>query len=357
MDERALTERLIRYDTSERRGHPQGRRVRQGLARVARHPGRRAGDPRPAACWRRASASAQGPTVVFHGHLDVVPGARGAVRARGRGRPALRPRRLRHEGRAGRDDGRARGAARRSRTCGCVLAVVPDEESEEEIDRGTEVLIKQRLSRGDFAITGEPTDLHVGVQAKGVLAMRLEVSGHRRPRRDAVARRQRDPEGARRVPRDRVAAVRARELGPVRPALDQPRPHPRRRRAQQGARPCVIDVDIRYLPGQDPDEIRRAGLRAARRRGRAPSSTATPAIVDRNNPFVQRVERERVQACSTPRRSASGATAPPTRSASSTRASRRSSSAPSAAATTAPRSGSRSPRCRATAARWSTSCG
>ena len=30
----------------------------------------------------------------------------------------------------------------------------------------------------------------------------------------------------------------AREsLGPVRPALDQPRPHPRRRRAQQGARP------------------------------------------------------------------------------------------------------------------------
>ena len=30
---------------------------------------------------------------------------------------------------------------------------------------------------GDFAITGEPTDMHVGVAAKGVFAMRLEVSG------------------------------------------------------------------------------------------------------------------------------------------------------------------------------------
>ena len=39
------------------------------------------------------------PTVVLHGHLDVVPGAGRAVRAAGRGRPALRARRLRHEGR------------------------------------------------------------------------------------------------------------------------------------------------------------------------------------------------------------------------------------------------------------------
>ena len=30
---------------------------------------------------------------------------------------------------------------------------------------------------GDFAITGEPTDLQIGVEAKGVLALRLEVSG------------------------------------------------------------------------------------------------------------------------------------------------------------------------------------
>ena len=30
---------------------------------------------------------------------------------------------------------------------------------------------------GDFAITGEPTDMQIGVEAKGVLALRIEVSG------------------------------------------------------------------------------------------------------------------------------------------------------------------------------------
>ena len=30
---------------------------------------------------------------------------------------------------------------------------------------------------GEFAITGEPTDMHIGIQAKGVLAMRIVVHG------------------------------------------------------------------------------------------------------------------------------------------------------------------------------------
>ena len=30
---------------------------------------------------------------------------------------------------------------------------------------------------GDFAITGEPTDMHVGIAAKGVVAMRLRIDG------------------------------------------------------------------------------------------------------------------------------------------------------------------------------------
>ena len=30
---------------------------------------------------------------------------------------------------------------------------------------------------GDFAITGEPTNMHIGVEAKGVLAMRIVVHG------------------------------------------------------------------------------------------------------------------------------------------------------------------------------------
>ena len=35
----------------------------------------------------------------------------------------------------------------------------------------------RRACAADFAITGEPTDLHIGIEAKGVLAMRIEVSG------------------------------------------------------------------------------------------------------------------------------------------------------------------------------------
>ena len=53
--------------------------------------------------------------------------------------------------------------------------------------RGSDYLVEQGYT-GDFAITGEPTDLHIGIQAKGVLAMRIEVAGTRRPRLDAVGR-------------------------------------------------------------------------------------------------------------------------------------------------------------------------
>ena len=74
------------------------------------------------------------------------------------------------------------------------LGIVGDEESEEEAERGTDHLVDSGFV-GDFAITGEPTDLHIGIEAKGVLALRLEVEGTRRPRRHALAGRQRGAQG------------------------------------------------------------------------------------------------------------------------------------------------------------------
>ena len=56
------------------------------------------------------------------------------------------------------------------------FACVADEESEEIDERALRLPGQQRLP-GDFAITGEPTDLHIGIQAKGVLALRIEVTG------------------------------------------------------------------------------------------------------------------------------------------------------------------------------------
>ena len=153
---------------------------------------------------------ADAPTLVLHGHLDVVPGhaeqfeprvdgdrliGRGAYDMKGALAVMLL---VTHEMRD-QDAVRIR------------LGIVSDEESEEEDNRGSDALVDAGFI-GDFAITGEPTDLQIGVQAKGVLAIRLEVSGRRRARRHAVARGQRGVKGARGVPQHRVTTLYAAEL-------------------------------------------------------------------------------------------------------------------------------------------------
>ena len=68
------------------------------------------------------------------------------------------------------------------------LGIVGDEESEEESERGSDHLVDSGFI-GDFAITGEPTDLHIGIEAKGVLALRLRWGGQPRtepPRGSAI---------------------------------------------------------------------------------------------------------------------------------------------------------------------------
>src|SRR5207248_5343370 len=107
------------------------------------------------------------PCVVFHGHLDVVPGrpeqfeprtdgdrliGRGAYDMKG-GLAAMMC--------ALKDVGQQDRVRVR-------LVCVPDEESEELDERSTDRVVELGLG-GDFAITGEPTDLHIGVEAKGVL--------------------------------------------------------------------------------------------------------------------------------------------------------------------------------------------
>ena len=103
------------------------------------------------------------------------------------------------------------------------LGIVGDEESEEADDRGCDHLIEAGFL-GDFAITGEPTDLHIGVEAKGVLAAPPRGTGAGSPRRHALAWGQRRAQGARHFPEYRVATVCEAELRAVRPPLDQSRP-------------------------------------------------------------------------------------------------------------------------------------
>ena len=165
------------------------------------------------------------------------------------------------------------GAARRARRAGGA-GDRPDEESEEEIDRGTEFLIKNGYS-GNFAITGEPTDLHVGVQAKGVLAMRIEIGG--------TAAHGATPWLGDNAILKALDAFRVIESLPfARESSDLfDRPSINLGRILGGDAlnkvpdTCVIDVDIRYLPGQDPAEIREQ-VAEITDVGRDPSSTARP---------------------------------------------------------------------------------
>src|SRR5947209_17093070 len=112
----------------------------------------------------------QHPCVVFHGHLDVVPGREEQFD------PRIDGDRLIGRGAYDMKGGLAammcalKDIERQDRV-GVRLICVPDEESEELDERSIDALVADGLG-GDFAITGEPTNMHIGVQAKGVLVMR-----------------------------------------------------------------------------------------------------------------------------------------------------------------------------------------
>ena len=119
-----------------------------------------------------------GPTVVVHGHLDVVPGHADQFKPRVEGDRLI--------GRGAYDMKGALAAMM------CALQDIADEDARARAlrvrarrgVRGHRHALHRRMVRqgfgGDFAITGEPTGLHVGVQAKGVLACRMWSRG--RPR-------------------------------------------------------------------------------------------------------------------------------------------------------------------------------
>ena len=139
--------------------------------------------------------------------------------------------------------------------------------------------------RADFALTGEPTDLHIGVQAKGVLAVRVEVQG-------TSAHGSTPWLGDNAILKALDVFRRIETLPFSRQSSDLfDRPSINLARIAGGDAfnkvpdVCTMDVDIRYLPNQDPGEIlgqvRAIGdLEILRQFIRA------PAIVSRRNPYV-----------------------------------------------------------------------
>jgi succinyl-diaminopimelate desuccinylase len=283
MDERALAERLITYDTST----PEGMQSAAGFVKgwlEARdvevtgtvHNGR----PVLAA----TVGPEEGRTVVLHGHLDVVPG-----------RPEQFTPRIEGDRLYGRGAYDMKGGLAAMMCAIHDLAeedrvrvhfvCVSDEESEEIEARGSDYLVQQGYV-GDFAITGEPTDMHIGIQAKGVLAMRIEVTG--------TAAHGSTPWVGDNAVLKAVDVFRQIEVLPFARESSElfDRPSINLGRIVGGDALnkvpdlCVIDVDVRYLPGQDEKEIR-AAVDALPDASVVKIFHRQPAIVERDDPYVQ----------------------------------------------------------------------
>jgi succinyl-diaminopimelate desuccinylase len=165
------------------------------------------------------------------------------------------------------------------------LLVAPDEESEELDVRSTDELVRNGL-RADFAITGEPTDLHIGVQAKGVLAMRIEVAGR--------AAHGSTPWAGDNAVLKAVDVFRQIESLPFtresselfdRPSINLGRLHGGDA-VNKVPDLSVMAVDVRYLPGQDPEEIL-SQVNSIPDIQITKTFVHRPAIVSRSNPYVR----------------------------------------------------------------------
>ena len=285
MDERLLTEKLIGYDTSTRQGIKECAGFVKGWLEARDIP-TRVLEVRDGLPVTMAAVGPEDPetTLLLHGHVDVVPAHEDQFEPRIDGDRLL--------GRGAYDMKGALAAMllavadlREIEGVRVRLGVVPDEESEEETDRGGDLIVSEGFL-GDFVITGEPTDMHVGVAAKGVIAMRLRVDGHAAHGstpwlgENAILRAIDVFRAVQSLP----FASRSSEL------FDRPSINLARILGGDALNKvpdtCYIDVDVRHLPEQDPEAIL-AEVEAI------PGATVTstfrrePAMVDPDLPFVR----------------------------------------------------------------------
>jgi succinyl-diaminopimelate desuccinylase len=284
MDERALTEKLIGYDTSTAEGIKLCAGFVKGWLEAREIDSWQVGVRDLPVTIAEVGPEDGRATVMLHGHLDVVPGlpeqfqphlegdrlfGRGAYDMKGAlAALLLAVADLRHE-----DAVRVR------------IGIVPDEESEEEVERGSDALASEGLA-GDFVLTGEPTDMHIGVAAKGVLAARIRVDG-----RAAHGATPWLGENAILRAVDVFRAIQSLPFASQSSELfDRPSINLGRILGGDALNKvpdtCFIDVDVRYLPEQDPGSIldQIGDLPGAEV---VTSFTRPPATVDPESAFVR----------------------------------------------------------------------
>lgn len=285
LDERGLAEQLVRYDTS----HSEGLVAAAGFVKGwlesrdidvqdFEHRGL------PVLVAEVGGSPQENPCVVLHGHLDVVPGLPGQFE------PRVEGDRLIGRGAYDMKGGLAgmmcaiKDVEGQEQVC-VRLVCVPDEESEELDVRATQVVVNKGVG-GDFAITGEPTDLRIGVEAKGVLVMRIDVRG--RSAHSSTPWR-----GDNAIVKA-LDVFRAIESLPFARASSEvfDRPSINLGRISGGDAlnkvpdRCQMAIDVRFLPQQDPGEIL-AEVRGIPDIEVTRSFIWPPATVPRNHPYVR----------------------------------------------------------------------
>lgn len=172
--------------------------------------------------------------------------------------------------------------------CGATveLLVVPDEEREYDGLKGSEILVNKGHV-GDLLITGEPTDFHIGTQAKGVLDVRVTLAG-----KSAHGSQPWLGQNAILMAYEHFGRVKELAFAKERSELF---PYPSINLARiiggdvinRVPDRAAYDLDIRYLPGQKPEEI----LRQIRRIGMPAEvevlHSVEPTYVTRRNPYVK----------------------------------------------------------------------
>src|ERR687887_2205861 len=282
MEECVLAERLITYDTATGEGLRAAAGFVKGWleSREITVDGREH-DGLPVILAEVGPTGA--PTVVLHGHLDVVPARDGQFTPRVEGDRLIGRGAYDMKGALAAMMCAVREAAEQDKVR-VRFVCVPDEESEDVDNRSTDALVAEGL-RADFALTGEPTDLHIGVQAKGVLAVRVEVSG-------TAAHGSTPWLGDNAIPKAHDTFRRIETLPFSRESSDMfDRASISLARIEGGDAfnkvpdACNMDVDIRFLPNQDPGEIL-AQIRAIPDVTILKTFTRAPAMVSRRNPYV-----------------------------------------------------------------------
>jgi succinyl-diaminopimelate desuccinylase len=224
--------------------------------------------------------------ILLHGHADVVPAEEGqfeAYEAKGElyGRGVYDMKGALAAMMYAVEDLHATGC-----NASVELLIVPDEEREYGGATGAEILI-QNGHTGDFLITGEPTDLHIGVQAKGVLDLRVTLFG-----KSAHGSRPWLGENAVLLAYEHFGRVQELPFAKQRSELF-PRPSINLARIIGGdvinrvPDRASYDLDIRYLPEQDPREITRQ-IRSLNLPAQVEVlSSHEPTYVSGANPFVE----------------------------------------------------------------------